>query len=505
MIEQTPTGLTTQEAAERLRAVGPNEIPSGGGRSLWRIVLETMREPMFLLLVGAAVLYLFLGSLGEGLFLVAGAAASIGLVIFQEARSERALSALRELGQPYARVFRDGVETHIPARDLAPDDVLLIGEGERLPADGVLVAGDVLSVDESALTGESAPVSKQPATMGQALEAEAAPGAETGPFLFGGTLVVRGQGVVKVSRTGARSALGRIGSSLAAIGYEPTPLQKTAGRLVGVLGLVALAFCGLVVVAYGLLRDDWIAGVLAGITVAIALIPEEFPMVLAVFLALGAWRLATHQVLTRRSAVIETLGGATVLCVDKTGTLTENRMELARLWTVEGDFTVDGGKPPAGAAASLLRYAALASAVRPVDPMDKAVHAVSRISGDAEPVAGPEPERAWPLRPELLAVIQLWKLPGDAHLAAAKGAPEAIFRLCRLPDVEVARLQGVIESYAERGLRVLGVASSAAMECSPMNLATPPSPSPGCWASSIRCGPRSRPRWRRRVGPASRS
>lgn len=296
--------------------------------------------------------------------------------------------------------------------------------------------------------------------MGQALEAEAAPGAETGPFLFGGTLVVRGQGVVKVSRTGARSALGRIGSSLAAIGYEPTPLQKTAGRLVGVLGLVALAFCGLVVVAYGLLRDDWIAGVLAGITVAIALIPEEFPMVLAVFLALGAWRLATHQVLTRRSAVIETLGGATVLCVDKTGTLTENRMELARLWTVEGDFTVDGGKPPAGAAASLLRYAALASAVRPVDPMDKAVHAVSRISGDAEPVAGPEPERAWPLRPELLAVIQLWKLPGDAHLAAAKGAPEAIFRLCRLPDVEVARLQGVIESYAERGLRVLGVASS---------------------------------------------
>lgn len=464
MTQPALTGLTSVEAAARLQAVGPNEIATTGGRDLRPIAIDTMREPMFLLLVGAAVLYLFLGSLGEGLFLLAGAAASIALVIFQEARSERALAALRDLAQPQARVLRDGAEARIASRELVPDDILLIGEGERVPADGVLVAGDVLGVDESALTGESAPVSKQPDpdTAAPHIAADVAPepGAEGGPFLFSGTLVVRGQGVVRVSGTGAASALGRIGGSLAAMGYEPTPLQKTAGRLVGMLGLVAISFCGLVVLAYGLLRDDWTGGALAGITVAIALIPEEFPMVLAVFLALGAWRLATHQVLTRRSAVIETLGGATALCVDKTGTLTENRMELARIWSADGDMALDGEGALTGAAEDLLRCAALASAVRPVDPMDRAVHAVCRTAVDLGAAAEGEPERAWPLRPERLAVIQLWRLPDDRHLVAAKGAPEAIFRLCRLPEPEVARQQEVIAGYAAQGLRVLGVASA---------------------------------------------
>ncbi|WP_374512800.1 cation-translocating P-type ATPase [Brevundimonas sp.] len=452
------TGLSSAEAGRRLEAAGFNEIAGGGGRPLWRIARETLREPMFLLLIGAAVLYLVLGDLGEGLFLVGGAVTAIGLVIVQEARSERALAALRELAQPHARVVRDGTEMLIPARELAPGDILLVGEGERLPADGTLVAGDVLAVDESALTGESAPVVKRPAVGDEAVEEAPEPGAEEGPFVFAGCLVVRGQGVVQVTRTGGRSALGRIGASLAAIGDEPTPLQKTAGRLVGMLGLLAIAFCGVVVVAHGLLRDDWIGGALAGITVAIALIPEEFPMVLAVFLALGAWRLARHRVLARRSAVIETLGGATVLCVDKTGTLTENRMEVARLWTEEADIPVGDGATPVGAPADLVRYAALASAVRPVDPMDRAVHALRRESPEDQALFDREPERAWPLRPELLAVVQLWRLPGAGRVAAAKGAPEAIFRLCRLPEAEVARLHEVVERYAALGLRVLGVA-----------------------------------------------
>jgi Ca2+-transporting ATPase len=453
-------GLTTQAAAARLQSLGPNEIATPGRRSLRRIVLETMREPMFLLLIGAALLYLFLGDPAEGLFMVAGAGATIGLVIFQEARSERALAALRDLAAPQARVFRDGIQVRIPARELVPQDILLIGEGERLPADGVLVAGEVLSVDESALTGEAAPVTKQPATGAVELQDETVPGAEISPYLFSGSLVVRGQGVVCVSRTGGASALGRIGKTLASIGEEPTPLQKTAGRLVGLLSFVAVGFCVLVAVVYGFLRHDWIGGLLAGITVAIGLIPEEFPMVLAVFLALGAWRLATHKVLVRRSAVIETLGSATVLCVDKTGTLTENRMEVARLWTAEGDVPVRAGQLPIGASARLLRCAALASAVRPVDPMDKAVRAFSGGPVADEPVWDAEPERAWPLRPELLAVVQLWRAQNDVRLAAAKGAPEAIFRLCRLPSGETARLQGVVHAYAEEGLRVLGVASA---------------------------------------------
>ena len=452
------SGLSEVEAARRLQEFGPNELSSGQGRSLVRIVLETMREPMFLLLLGAALLYLVLGDLSEGLFLLAGAAASLGLVIFQEARSERALAALRELAQPQARVIRAGIEHHIPARALVPGDTLLVGEGERLPADGYLGAGDVLSVDESALTGESAPVTKQPALA--APLGEPSFGAEIGPFVFAGTMVVRGQGLVRITQTGLQSALGRVGESLAEITQEPTPLQKTAGRLVTLLGLVALGFCGLVAIAYGLLRHDWVEGTLAGVTVAMSLIPEEFPMVLAVFLAIGAWRLARHQVLARRSAVIETLGGATVLCVDKTGTLTENRMKVARTWTSAGDEAVGDAAQLASSSTHLLKLAVLASAVRPVDPMDKAVHALAPAALDDAGLSDGGPERTWPLRPELLAIVQLWRLPDGDQLAAAKGAPEAIFHLCRLTEPQIQVLHRVIAAYAEKGLRVLGVASA---------------------------------------------
>ena len=452
-------GLSQPEAERRLAEFGPNELPAVAGRGLLRIIVETMREPMFLLLVGAAALYLLLGDLGEGLFLMAGALGSIGLVVLQEARTERALTALRDLSQPHARVIRDNVERSIAARELVPGDIILVGEGVRLPADGAHATGDVLSVDESALTGESAPVQKRPLLAHEAFDQETPPGAETAPYLYSGTLVVRGQAVAQVSRTGHRTALGRIGASLASIKQEPTPLQKTAGRLVTWLGVIALAFCAVVTVAYGLLREDWIGGALAGLTVAIALIPEEYPMVLAVFLALGAWRLANHRVLVRRSAVIEALGGASVLCVDKTGTLTENRMQVARLWTEAGEVGVAEKGRLDRPASDLIGIAALASATRPTDPMDRAVR---KLAGDLDVAPGPlsaEPERAWPLRPEMMAVIQVWRLAGEARIGAAKGAPEAIFRLCRLSGPEIARLGAVIEGFAEQGLRVLGIAS----------------------------------------------
>lgn len=463
------SGLTKAEADRRLAEFGPNGLPQASGRGLARIILDTLREPMFLLLIGAAGLYLVLGDLGEGLFLMAGAMATIGLVVLQEARSERALSALRDLSQPHARAIRDGIEVRLAARDLVPGDIVLVGEGERLPADGALVAGDVLSVDESALTGESAPVSKRPLIEGEAADAETQPGAETGPYLFSGTLIVRGQAVAQIGKTGPRTALGCIGVSLAAIVQEPTPLQKTAGRLVTLLGGLAIAFCAVVAIAYGLLRQDWVGGVLAGITVAIALIPEEFPMVLAVFLALGAGRLAKQKVLVRRSAVIEALGGASFLCVDKTGTLTENRMRVARLWTEEADLAVAPGVALAGAARGLLDVAGLACAVHPVDPMDKAVRALLGTADPATPDALKEPDRTWPLRPEMMAMIQVWREPADQWRAAAKGAPEAIFRLCRLPEDQIARLTDIVEQFAIQGLRVLGAASCRTQATFPEN------------------------------------
>lgn len=447
-------GLDEAEAARRLAQIGPNIMRGAQRRSVWMIVGGVLREPMFLLLIAASVLYLLLGDLGEGLFLTAGACLTIILIVAQEARSERALAALRRLSEPFARVVRGGVERRIPVRDLTPGDLILVGEGERLPADAMLVAGDVLTLDESALTGEAATVSKTPGPAGQSAPSAATPGEEGNACLFAGTLIVAGHGAAEIVRTGGETAMGRIGASLADIVDEPTPLQRKAASIVALLGGAALAFCVVIVLAYGLTRGDWIEAMLAGITVSIALIPEEFPMVLAIFLALGSWRLAQHKVLVRRPAVIEALGGATLLCVDKTGTLTENRMEVARLWVrdVAHEIAPDAPVPPA--ALALVRAASLASGAQSIDPMDRAI---LRLGGGAEPRRS-SPARSWPLRPERLAVIQVWA-GEQGDMAAAKGAPEAIFRLCRLTSDQAAELQQAVNGMASEGLRVLGVAS----------------------------------------------
>ncbi len=459
-----PAGLEEAEARARLAQSGPNILQQSGSRGMLQIARGTLREPMFLYLLAAAGLYLLVGNLGEGLFLVAGAIVSIGLVVVQELRSQRALDALQALAEPFARVIRGGVERRIMTRDLVPGDIVLVGEGERVPLDGVLVGGDVLTVDESLLTGESIPVDK--------VVAEALPAEPDASALFAGSLVVRGHGMVRALRTGRTTRLGRISGLLATIENEPTLLQQASSRLIGRLGLLALGFCLVVLIAYGLLRGDWIAGALAGITLAIALLPEEFPMILAVFMALGAWRLAQQNVLVRRAAVIETLGAATLLCVDKTGTLTENRMRVAALW-VDGELHELAQAVAIGPEATrLIRKAALASAVHTVDPMDQAIRNLAQAAKiDGRQTEGVEPVRTHPLHPDLLAVIQVWADGGNGSVIAAKGAPEAIFRLCRMDAGRQAQIHDVVAAMAQRGLRVLGVASRTQAGAAPDDLA----------------------------------
>jgi len=455
-------GLSENEARRRLAQFGANELPRAEDRSFTRIALGTLREPMFMLLGGAAVLYLGLGDLAEGLFLLAGALLAMLLVVVQEARSERALRALRDLSAPHARVIRAGAERTIAARELVPGDIYLVSEGERLHADGLLVGGDALMVDEAALTGESAPVTKRLAPLGEqhaTIDSENLQAAG----VYAGTLIVRGHGAVEVSRTGASSAVGKIGASLARLREEPTPLQVTARRLVTGLGVMAVTFCGLIVLAYGLLQQDWIGGMLAGVTAAMSLVPEEFPMVLTVFMALGAWRLANHKVLVRRSAVIEALGGATVLCVDKTGTLTQNKMELMRVWR-DKDQALSASQLGAPAR-DLLAAARLACTPRSIDPMDLAIE--RHCDALAIGARGDDPEQTWPLRPERLAVVQLWRSPDGTAMVAAKGAPEAIVSLCGGAEEHTERVRRQLQAYAEAGLRVLAVARGQVPGASP--------------------------------------
>ncbi|GLI93297.1 cation-translocating P-type ATPase [Methylocystis echinoides] len=446
-------GLTSEDAARLLAEVGPNAPPEAPPPGVLKIALRTLKEPMFFLLAAAAVLYLFVGDLGEGLFMMAGAGASISLVVVQELRSERALQALQRLAEPMALARRDGEERRIPARDLVPGDIVLLGEGQRVPADALLLAGDALVIDESILTGESAPVTKTLAGDGPDRDFPD-PGGDDTPFLYAGALIVRGSGVARVARTGGRTAVGGLGASLAAIQGEPSPLQKRTGELVTRLGAFALSFCALVIVAYGLVHGDWFEGAIAGITLAIGLLPEEFPMVLAIFLALGAFRLARRNVLVRRSSVTETLGSASLLCTDKTGTLTQNRMAVVALCT--GATIEPVPDAPDADEHRLIRAALRASAENPVDPMDRAVHA---LADRLEIPPGGVAIESFPIKPELLAFIQTWRVEGGS-LKAAKGAPEAILRLANADAGTRARYHEIIDEMAREGMRVLAVAET---------------------------------------------
>ncbi|WP_309391949.1 cation-translocating P-type ATPase [Chelatococcus sambhunathii] len=449
-------GLTAQEAASRSRMAGPNEPPSQR-RSKLKIAIGVVREPMFLLLIGAAGLYFAVGDRVEGAVMVAAAGLSVGLVIVQQIRSERALDALRVLSEPTARVVRDGVVTRVPARELAPGDLLVLAEGDRAPADGVLVEGGPLRIDESALTGESAPVIK---TADPAFEAGRSP--ETAKDMndvaavLAGALVVGGQGAVVVSHIGAATQLGRIGASLASVETTRSPLQIATARFVRWLGLAAIGFCVIVAVAYGVLRGGWVDGGLAGLTLAIALIPEEFPTVLAIFLALGAWRLSRQNVLTRRSAAVEALGGVSALCVDKTGTLTVNRMRVAATWSPGRPFPSDGAA--SAHEGRVVAVARLACATPAVDPMDQAIAAL----GETKPseILADRLRAAYPLTAKRLAFAQDWLTDEGRSIVAAKGAPESIFDMCGLQSAERLLARRVAEEMARRGLRVLGVAEA---------------------------------------------
>ena len=439
-------GLSQDEAAKRLAQSGPNVIASQPRRSIGRIARETLREPMFLLLLAAAALYLVFGDLGEGLFLTAGALLSFTLVVVQEARSERALAALNALAEPRARVLRQGRLTTIAARDVVPGDVILVAEGARVPADARLIEGSALEVDESTLTGEAAACTKLATTDAQSADGDSA-------TVFASTLVLRGQALAEVTRTGPATRIGQIGAALHDIREQPTLVQRDIRWLISRVGIVALLFCVIVAVTYGLVRHDWFQGALSGLTLAISLIPEEFPMVLVIFMALGAWRLAKHNVLVRRSAVIETLGATTLLCADKTGTITQNQMALRRIWRSgqAHDLSDDLLDEPR----SVIEAAQLASAVQPHDPMDVAVHAA------AGPRTGADLVRSYPLTPEFLAVVQVWRSPDEDSLVyAAKGAPETILDLCRPDERTRAEAEQAVHEMASEGMRVLGVATA---------------------------------------------
>lgn len=441
-------GLTTAEATARLEADGANELPQAAERSLLRQAWDVFRQPMLALLLGAGTVNLLLAEPLDAAILMSFVLVVIGISVYQAHKTEHALAALRDMSAPRALVIRDGVQVRVPGREVVRGDLMVLAEGDRVPADGVVVEAVNLAVDESMLTGESLAVHKPMGDGGDV------------PRVYSGTLVVRGRGMAVVSATGPASEIGRIGTALSSIESRPSSLEREVDRLVRIVAVVGVAAAVLVVLVFGATRGDWLQGVLAGIATAMAMLPEEFPVILTVFLALGAWRLSRRNVLTRAGAAIEALGSVTVICADKTGTLTMNAMTVSDVLAVDAAGAAqrwhpDDGPPPDWGR-PLVVAAALASAPASVDPMDRACRSLAE--GTVEFDRGWVVDREYPLDEELRAMAIAWRDPDGRRVIAVKGSPEAV--LAGMGDV--ANLSnGALAEAVLSGRRVLGVSTLA--------------------------------------------
>ena len=457
-------GLSTEQAARLLARDGPNELPRPPRRTAWHILRELAREPMHQLLTAAVAIYFVLGDLAEASVLLAFLGVIVSITLVQERRTERVLEALRDMTSPRALVWRDGAPRRLAGVELVRGDLIELAEGDRVPSDARLISANDLAVDESLLSGESLPVAKSAAAGDEPGGEPAGDAPAPSRQVFAGTMVVAGRALAEVSATGAHSEIGRIGAVLGAIEAESTPLHRQTRQLVrwfSVLGLVVSVVVG---VLFAWSQGDWLGATLAGITMAMSMLPQEFLLILTVFMAMGAWRLSQHRVLTRRAATIEALGAATVLCTDKTGTLTRNQMRIETLvcFNPDGPAHWRAGDGALDARfAALLRHGVLACEQEAFDPMERAFHELAAATL-TEPAAQRSLVHEYGLSPALPVMTHVWQLgPGPAHIVAAKGAPESVTALCRLPAALRAQVLEVAASLAGQGMRVLAVAGAS--------------------------------------------
>jgi P-type Ca2+ transporter type 2C len=454
-------GLSQKEAAQILARDGFNELPSQKGQNIFTIFLRVISEPMLLLLIGSGIIYLFLGEMKDALMLSTFVFVVIGITFYQERKTERTLEALKNLSSPRALVIRDRERKRIAGREVVKGDIIILREGDRVPADAVVLSCENLSVDESLLTGESISVRKS-VFEGQS---HIKPGGDDLPYVFSGTLIVSGRGIARVLATGISTEMGKIGIALETIKEEDTLLKKETVKIVRYVTAVSIILCLLIVAVYVFIRGDPVQGLLSGLTLSMAMLPEEFPVVLLIFLTLGAWRISKRKVLARKAAVIETLGAATVLCVDKTGTLTLNKMELTRLYSENSLYTLSGSAATAFPENHhiLLEYAILASQRDPFDPIEKEVKKTGELylKNTRHLHTRWNLVKEYPLSKELLALSHVWQSPDKKDFViAGKGAPEAILDLCHTGPSEKEKLLSTVREMSADGLRVLGVAKA---------------------------------------------
>ena len=438
-------GLNSTEAARKLIEFGFNELSTSQRKGVLRIAFEVIKEPMFILLLACGTLYLLLGDFKEGIIMLSSIFIIITITFFQHRKTEQALEALKKLSSPRALVIRDGTEKRIPGREVVPGDIVLLHEGDRIPADGKLIESMNLLVDESILTGESLPVLKN------ILKNEAQ--------VFSGTLVIKGNGIYLVESTGKNTEFGKIGKSLEKINSETTPLQTEFSKLIRTLGIIGIILCISVILLFYFTRGNFLHSLLNGLAAAMAILPEEFPVVLTVFLALGAWRLSKKNVLTRKPSAIETLGSATILCSDKTGTITQNKMIIASVYNDGAIIQKEDFNKLDEKQQTVIRHAYYASTPRSSDPMEKAIISANEALTKSD--ENFEFLKEYSFSHELMAMTRIYKNPVTNEMyAIAKGAPETLFELCRLDTSEKNNVLQAVHDIASSGKRVIAIAST---------------------------------------------
>jgi P-type Ca2+ transporter type 2C len=447
MATDSAPGLTDPEVLQSRIAHGQNELINHRGFWLLTTLREVVSEPMFLLLLVACGVYFLLGQHAEGATLIGALLIVSGISIYQSMRSERAVGALRELTQPRATVRRNGKIVSIATQELVVGDAVLVEEGARIPADGVLAEQSDFTLDEAVLTGESVSVSK-----------------ENGALAFAGTLAASGSAWLTISAVGPNTELGRIGESLTTIVTEKSPLQRQVTQFVLRMAWIGAAAFVLVWGLNYLRSGDWLTALLFGLTLAMSVLPEEIPVAFSSFMALGAARLSRMGVLTKQPQTVESLGSATVICADKTGTITQEGMTVRMLYDLATQQQISLTDAISSTSREILAYAAWASETEPFDAMEKAIVLAFHT---ASPTAAAQPYpmvHEYPLDGSPPMMTHVRRAPTGELVVAAKGAVEHVLRACQLTGDSAERIRGIAEALSVQGYRVLAVAKSTALE-----------------------------------------
>ncbi len=432
-------GLSSNTIGPLREQHGFNELPSSKPKTILTIALEVVKEPMFILLIACSVLYMIIGDYTEGFIMLSTILIIVYIAFYQHRKTERALEALKSMSSPQCLVIRDNERIKIPGRELLPGDLILLNEGDRIPADAYITDTQHLSVDESMLSGESQAISKSTLAENNAI--------------FSGTLVTQGRAKAIVTNIGESTKFGQIGKSLSDISQQTTSLQKELKRLIKGFAIAGIIICVAVVILFYINRGDFIQSLLNGLAASMAILPEEFPVVFTVFIALGAWRLSSKHVLTRNPSAIETLGSATVLCTDKTGTITENKMQVSCITSNSNVYKQTDFTTSTEELIQLFTIALKASALNSTDAMEKAIAEQAATYG----LSSEKAVKSYPLHQNLMAMSMAYS-DGDKYNIYCKGAPEAVFKLCQLNESD--QPIKLLHQLTEQGYRVIAMACS---------------------------------------------